>query len=78
MFFALQLLSHTNEKKIKMYIFKTCDAICENFVRAQTLKVRLPHHISAKRSIQFQMADQLFIRLLKFLLIPTHSSALIQ
>ena len=26
------------EKKIKMYIFKTCGAICENFVRAQFLR----------------------------------------
>ena len=38
-FFALQMLSYTkNEKKIKMYIFKACGAICENFVRAHFLK----------------------------------------
>ena len=32
------------EKKLKMYIFKTCGAICENFVRAQFLKASFHHH----------------------------------
>ena len=33
-----------HEKKIKMYIFETCGAICENFGRAHFLKASFHHH----------------------------------
>jgi hypothetical protein len=33
-----------NEKKIKMYIFTTSGAICENFVRAHFLKASFHHN----------------------------------
>ena len=32
------------EKKIKMYIFKACGAICENFVQAEFSKASFHHH----------------------------------
>ena len=34
-----------HEEKIKMYIFKTYGAICENFVRAHFLKASFHHHL---------------------------------
>jgi hypothetical protein len=33
-----------HEKKIKMYILKTCGAIYENFVRDHFLKASFHHH----------------------------------
>ena len=46
------------EKKIKMYIFKTCGAICENFVRAHFLKASFHHH-----SHQLSRSNQYFLKL---------------
>ena len=58
-FFALQMLSYTkNEKKIKMYIFRTHGAIYENFVRAHFLKALFLHH-----SHQLSRSNQYFLKL---------------
>ena len=46
-FFAFLHFSYAkHEKKIKMHIFKTSGAICENFVRAHFLKASFHHHYS--------------------------------
>ena len=58
-FFELQMLSYTkNEKKIKMYIFKACGAICENFVRAHFLKASFHHHLR-----ELARSNQYFLKL---------------
>ena len=58
-FFAFQILSYAkHEKKIKMYIFKTCSAICENFVRAHFLKASFHHHYS-----KLQRFNYIFLKL---------------
>ena len=43
-----------HEKEFKMYIFITCGAICENFVRAHFLKASFhPHLRELSRSTQY-------------------------
>jgi hypothetical protein len=47
-------LMQKNQKKIKMYIFKTCGAICENFVRDNFLKASFhPHYTKLYHSNQY-------------------------
>ena len=47
-----------HENQIKMYIFKTCGAIYENFVRAHFLKASFHHH-----SHQLSRSNQYFLKL---------------
>ena len=47
-----------DEKKIKMYIFRTCGAICENFVRAHFLKASFHRHLH-----KLARSNQYFLKL---------------
>ena len=47
-----------HENKIKMYIFKTCGAICENFVQAHFLKASFHHHLR-----ELARSNQYFLKL---------------
>ena len=49
---------YPHEKKIKMYIFKTCGAICEDFVRAHFLKASFHHHLR-----ELARSNQYFLKL---------------
>ena len=48
-----------DEKKIKMYIFRTRGAICENFVRDHFLKASFHHHYR----VDFKFSDTLNVNL---------------
>ena len=45
-------------KKLKMYIFKTCGAICENFVQAQFFKASFHYHYT-----KLYRKDYIFLKL---------------
>ena len=47
-----------HEKKIKMYILKTCGAIYENFVRDHFLKASFHHHLR-----KLSRSNQYFLKL---------------